>query len=576
MSNFKRRWVGLTAGLGALALTVVGVALAAGVDPSSVSTTLASGASTTITKTVHTPAVPPKVDIVFLADTTGSMGSAIANVQSNAAAILGAVRTAQPDSHFGVASYKDVTDSVPFSLDQSITADTTAVQNAINTWSAGGGGDIPEAQLNALFQLGNTAAGFRADSTRVIAWFGDSSGHDPSNGHTLAEAIAALTGAHVTVLAIPVTTGSGDGLDASSQATAIASATGGQVLPSATPDQVSAAILSGLSNLPTTVTPSPVCDSGLTATYDNASQTVTSGQDAVFQETLTVAPNAPDGGTLTCKVDFLLNGNHVDGFQQSVAIDVPLRPTDLALAKSATPALVTEGNNVTYQLTATNNGDDPDANVTSTDTLPAGESFVSGDPGCSAVANVVTCDFGTLAAHATASKSIVVNVANGAASSLTNTASVTGQRPESNPGDNSATSTITVNHNPVCTALTAGPNLWPPNHALKTVTATGATDSDGDTLTTAITGVTQDEALNGLGDGDTSPDAALVAGHADQVQLRSERSGTADGRVYRLAVSVTDGRGGSCGGTITVGVPHDQGKGSTPIDSGLVVNSFGP
>ncbi len=81
MSNFKRRWVGLTAGLGALALTVVGVALAAGVDPSSVSTTLASGASTTITKTVHTPAVPPKVDIVFLADTTGSMGSAIANVQ---------------------------------------------------------------------------------------------------------------------------------------------------------------------------------------------------------------------------------------------------------------------------------------------------------------------------------------------------------------------------------------------------------------------------------------------------------------------------------------------------------------
>ena len=31
-----------------------------------------------------------------------------------------------------------------------------------------------------------------------------------------------------------------------------------------------------------------------------------------------------------------------------------------------------------------------------------------------------------------------------------------------------------------------------------------------------------------------------------------------------------------CGGRITVGVPHDQGKGSTPIDSGLVVNSFGP
>ena len=69
---------------------------------------------------------------------------------------------------------------------------------------------------------------------------------------------------------------------------------------------------------------------------------------------------------------------------------------------------------------------------------------------------------------------------------------------------------------------------------------------------------------------------SLALAYPTRGELRSERSGTADGRVYRLAVSVTDGRGGSCGGTITVGVPHDQGKGSTPIDSGLVVNSFGP
>jgi hypothetical protein len=110
---------------------------------------------------------------------------------------------------------------------------------------------------------------------------------------------------------------------------------------------------------------------------------------------------------------------------------------------------------------------------------------------------------------------------------------------------------------------------------MRTVTATGATDADGDTLTTTVTGVTQDEVVNGLGDGDTGPDAAWVSGHANQVQLRSERSGTGDGRVYRIAVSVTDGRGGACGRTATVGVPHDLGKGATPVDSGLVVNSFG-
>jgi hypothetical protein len=63
----------------------------------------------------------------------------------------------------------------------------------------------------------------------------------------------------------------------------------------------------------------PTCDAGLSATYDAASKTVVSGSDATFQETLTLAPNAPLG-TLHCDVDFLLNGNHQDGFQQSVNI----------------------------------------------------------------------------------------------------------------------------------------------------------------------------------------------------------------------------------------------------------------
>src|SRR5207253_9013591 len=168
----------------------VGAAFGAGVDPASYSATLTSGSSVTIQKTVHTPAIPPKVDILFLADTTGSMGPAIANRQANASSILSQVRTAQPDSEFGAANYKDVNcDAVPFKVDQAITTDTTAAQNGINAWSASGGCDTPEAQVNALFQIGSGAAGFRSGSTRVVAWFGDASGHDPSNGHTLGDAI---------------------------------------------------------------------------------------------------------------------------------------------------------------------------------------------------------------------------------------------------------------------------------------------------------------------------------------------------------------------------------------------------
>jgi uncharacterized repeat protein (TIGR01451 family) len=348
------------------------------------------------------------------------------------------------------------------------------------------------------------------------------------------------------------------------------------VLPSATPSEVSDAILNGLENLPVTVTPVPTCDSGLSASYDAASKTVTSGTDATFSETLAVAPNAPDGGVLHCTVDFLLNGISTPGFQQTVNITVPLRPTDLSLTKTVSPTFLTEGNDATYTLSVTNNGSDPDTNVIATDTLPAGESFVSGDPGCTAAASVVTCDFGTVGAGATASLSYVVHVALGAPSTLVNAASVTGDRPESNPADNSASATITVNHNPVCTALAASPDtLWPPNHKFVKVTVGGATDIDNDPLTTTITGVTQDEPLTGFGSGNFGPDAAWVAGHSDQVRLRAERDGTRNGRVYRIAVTVTDGKGGSCTGTALVTVPHDQ-SGRPAVDSGLVINSFGP
>ncbi len=72
--------------------------------------------------------------------------------------------------------------------------------------------------------------------------------------------------------------------------------------------------------------------------------------------------------------------------------------------------------------------------------------------------------------------------------------------------------------------------------------------------------------MNQVGDGDTAPDAK--AGPApNQVYVRAERSGLGDGRVYRIAYRATDGRGGECSGVATVGVPHDMGKGSTPIDS---------
>ncbi|MDI3465183.1 MAG: hypothetical protein OJF50_004004 [Nitrospira sp.] len=38
--------------------------------------------------------------------------------------------------------------------------------------------------------------------------------------------------------------------------------------------------------------------------------------------------------------------------------------------------------------------------------------------------------------------------------------------------------------------------------------------------------------------------------------------------MYALSFKASDGKGGWCTGSVTVGVPHDQGQQSTPINDG--------
>ncbi|MBI3753905.1 MAG: hypothetical protein HY266_07700 [Deltaproteobacteria bacterium] len=123
------------------------------------------------------------------------------------------------------------------------------------------------------------------------------------------------------------------------------------------------------------------------------------------------------------------------------------------------------------------------------------------------------------------------------------------------------------NQPPDCTqAIPSNNTLWPPNHKLVLISISGITDPDGDPVAVTITGITQDEPVNGLGDGDTSPDGFGVG--TSQSQIRAERSGKGNGRVYAISFTADDGKGGSCSGQVKVGVPHDQGKGKNPVDDG--------
>ena len=112
---------------------------------------------------------------------------------------------------------------------------------------------------------------------------------------------------------------------------------------------------------------------------------------------------------------------------------------------------------------------------------------------------------------------------------------------------------------PVISNLTATPNvLWPPNHKFVTVVVSfTATDACSAVKEKSIYSITSSEPVDWLGDGHTAPDWTFSGLTA---QLRSERSGLNAGRTYYITVRATDEFGNMSFATVTVFVPHDQGK----------------
>ncbi|HEV7398515.1 MAG TPA: immunoglobulin-like domain-containing protein [Pyrinomonadaceae bacterium] len=126
---------------------------------------------------------------------------------------------------------------------------------------------------------------------------------------------------------------------------------------------------------------------------------------------------------------------------------------------------------------------------------------------------------------------------------------------------------------PVITLNGQSPSLWPPNHKYETfgVTdfVTSVTDSCGTSLgvsAVVISKVTSDELENSGGDGSTLNDI-VIASNCRSVQLRSERVGGGNGRVYTITFKVADSSGNTTTATAKVTVPKSQGSGPA-IDDG--------
>ncbi|MBP2680804.1 MAG: hypothetical protein H6Q78_667, partial [Candidatus Krumholzibacteriota bacterium] len=99
--------------------------------------------------------------------------------------------------------------------------------------------------------------------------------------------------------------------------------------------------------------------------------------------------------------------------------------------------------------------------------------------------------------------------------------------------------------------------LWPPNHKMADIEATvTVTDVCCGTPTYTLLSVTSDEPDDGKGDGNTTQDIVII--DKDHVQLRSERAGGGDGRLYTMYYRAVDCSGNAAYDTAYVRVPHDQ------------------
>jgi hypothetical protein len=130
---------------------------------------------------------------------------------------------------------------------------------------------------------------------------------------------------------------------------------------------------------------------------------------------------------------------------------------------------------------------------------------------------------------------------------------------------------------PVLTPKTV--QLWPPNHKFHSIAVedcVSVVDGCEQNLHAEFVWASSDEPVDDRGDGHFAPDIVFDSCH--RVQVRAERQGPKNGRVYKLGVRVVDRAGHAVESQCSVIVDHDQ-RGAVGADDGesyrLVLNGQG-
>jgi uncharacterized repeat protein (TIGR01451 family)/CSLREA domain-containing protein len=161
--------------------------------------------------------------------------------------------------------------------------------------------------------------------------------------------------------------------------------------------------------------------------------------------TLSFAPSTFSAGQFVTATARDSDGNTSE-FSACFITTAVTQDSDISISKSA-PATAVAGNNFTYTLTVSNSGSAPVSgiDVSATDTLPAGVTFVSASAGCNESGGTVTCHGSNIAPGASDIFSIVVTAGSPATVSNFATASAAN---DANPTHTSNTTSTEINSCP--------------------------------------------------------------------------------------------------------------------------------
>lgn len=153
------------------------------------------------------PSVPvaqrAQLDLVFLIDSTGSMGDEIAKLRASLKSITAEVAQlpSQPDLCLGLVTYRDQGDAYLL-RSYDMTNDVDAFQRILNQLQANGGGDEPEAMNEAFNETVHNLSWRGSGATRLVVLLADAPPHLDYGGPQYDDDMVAALGMGIKVFSV--------------------------------------------------------------------------------------------------------------------------------------------------------------------------------------------------------------------------------------------------------------------------------------------------------------------------------------------------------------------------------------